>query len=374
MKSTVYEMDARGRLVEMSAGFENLEPGTVITWGGNYAYPETTYCVIGRIEGSYGVQYECYNLDNENANALLNRVEARSIKSRDDASIWHSQHYFIEDETRTAEQVESYKSEHARQAAEFKKHEDEAKAEADRLEAIGRKLWPSLIGDCPAVIVAELEHDESDMMTDYFGSRTVDRVILAPSKHKRDLFPEMRKAAELIEETAHLGPGKGRFNPYVAVGADFTSNGSRHYKGSRSHWHGEMDRDEHGNSLYFLTREAAEDYIRQCGEPHPISFDGTEIPFTWEIQEDEIEHREKYSMGKGYYLGYSSHSGWNVSKEVFYNGSPRREDYICLARRHDHLTKGEPKKEAAKPAPKNGKTFAPVATGKWDAYKVTMKA
>ena len=40
------------------------------------------------------------------------------------------------------------------------------------------------------------EHEDvSDLQTDYFDYRTVRTVVLAFSKHKRNLFPEMRKAA-----------------------------------------------------------------------------------------------------------------------------------------------------------------------------------
>lgn len=44
-------------------------------------------------------------------------------------------------------------------------------------------------------------------------------------------------------------------------------------------------------------------------------------------------------MGAGYYLSDGgTYSGWHVTKDVLYKTGPRREDYICLARRHDHLT------------------------------------
>lgn len=86
-----------------------------------------------------------------------------------------------------------------------------------------------------SVIVAELQQDESDSQADYFASRTVKTLVLAWSKHTRDLFPEMRKAAKRA----------------------------------------------------------------------PI------LPAEW------VEHREKYSMGKGFYLAeteYSSYSGWHIRK------------------------------------------------------------
>lgn len=89
-------------------------------------------------------------------------------------------------------------------------------------------------------LVAELRHDRSDTMTDYYGSTVSRRVVLAWARHARDLFPEMRKAAALFEETAAL--------------ADAPEN---------------------------------------------------------------AEHREKYSMGGGFYLkaDYRHSDGWKVSKE-----------------------------------------------------------
>lgn len=90
-----------------------------------------------------------------------------------------------------------------------------------------------------AALVAIQDKDDCDTQTDYFAHRDGRRVLLAWSKHTRDLFPEMRKAAAKFEHTRHL------------VGAD-----------------------------------------------------------------KEAEHREKYSMGDGYYLkaGYCHDNGWRVEK------------------------------------------------------------
>jgi hypothetical protein len=46
----------------------------------------------------------------------------------------------------------------------------------------------------------------------------------------------------------------------------------------------------------------------------------------------EYEHREKYSMGAGYYLGKSRHSGWSVKKEKFYGEREQTvERYALIA-------------------------------------------
>jgi hypothetical protein len=68
-----------------------------------------------------------------------------------------------------------------------------AMAEAERIQEAGRNLL-HLLGDSPAIIVAELIKDESDLSTDYFGHTKTKTVILALSKSKRVSFSEMRKA------------------------------------------------------------------------------------------------------------------------------------------------------------------------------------
>lgn len=94
-----------------------------------------------------------------------------------------------------------------------------------------------------AVIIAELEQDDCDSMTDYFNVKRVRSVILGFSKHTRDLFPELRKMARHFPETADLADAP-----------------------------------------------------------------------------ESAEHREKYSMGAGYYLkrGNRYGSGWAVRKIRFY--------------------------------------------------------
>lgn len=90
-----------------------------------------------------------------------------------------------------------------------------------------------------AALVAELHEDDSDSITDYHNHKTKRRVVIGWSRHERDLFPEMRKAAASFPETAHLADAP-----------------------------------------------------------------------------ESAEHREKYSMGAGYYLknGWRDSSGWCVKK------------------------------------------------------------
>jgi hypothetical protein len=165
-----------------------------------------------------------------------------------------------------------------------------------------------------AVIVATLVVDESDSMTDYFATRDTRKVLLAWSKHKRNLFPEMRKAAAKFEPTKHLGPGKGVYKVAVVFTNDVINpdHGDLHYEGNISHHHRELLPEKD-----FETREEAEAFVANSPAPEPISFGGVVGHFKFKITEESIEHRENYSMGHGYYLKGSHRysSGWEVSKD-----------------------------------------------------------
>ena len=108
-----------------------------------------------------------------------------------------------------------------------------------------------------AVIVGYKEIDDCDMMTDYFNTKSGEPYLLAWSKHNKDLFAEMRKAAANLEETKHL-----------ATIPDVDSNGDHKTEQNESWWR------------------------------------------------PEDEHREKHSMGAGYYLKAANRysTGWKVEK------------------------------------------------------------
>jgi len=344
MQTEIYTIDFSGnglKKVDQSR-FNDLSIGQTLEWRGN---SHARYCIVGRLEPDEyrnHTLYLCYNLTNPDQNAHLHRIESYAIVHEDDPDLWHTQHHYLQPDVLSQGTVKEYLADHERQAKDKKAREDAIKAESDRLEKIGRELWPSLIGDCKAIIVANHRVDDSDPQTDYFASHTSKTVILAPSNHTRDLFSEMRKAAELLPETQHLGVGKGHFSPYVQIDEDFQDDICYH-QGQHSPWHRDFDHDDLGNGLVFHSREEAETYIQEKGEPHPMKVGENEITFSWAINEDEIEHREKYSMGRGYYLAHPYYrGGWEVRK---YSGSPRREHYIALALRYDHLTGSETEEE-----------------------------
>ena len=157
------------------------------------------------------------------------------------------------------------------QEAEYKKKAEQEEAEKEKIRVeqireIGRKRLAEIFPeDAQAVIVARLRQNESDSYTDYYSYSTQRTVIIGFSKHKRDLFSEMRKHAPNFEGTAYL--------------AEFN-----------------------------------EDY----------------------------EHREKYSMGDGYYLGESKYSGWIIEKTPIYKRENTIEEFAYTAGNEDNIHISKP--------------------------------
>lgn len=107
-------------------------------------------------------------------------------------------------------------------------------ARAQKVSAWRDSIRAKIPANAKAVIVAELKHDETDTMTDYFGSSTSRTIILAFSAHTRDLFPEMRKAAKNHANTAHLADAPDSAEnrqKYSMGGGYFLKDGGRHSTG-----------------------------------------------------------------------------------------------------------------------------------------------
>ena len=292
----------------------NLPVGTVLHMHG---YNEPEFVIVEKVgidtKWGYGAKYRTINIDDLN----YGQHEASNLS-------WESEkkleiHTAITERVLTADEVRELVSKADIKKAASDTYRANAEIERARLEAIGRELFKKHIPtDAQALIIAECHVDNSDLMSDYHGHTTKETIIIGYSMHKKDLFSEMRKAAARIPETAHLGPGRGHFEPRVIIEQDFQGNGSYYHKGSYSHWHQDIDKSAHSNNQVFSTMAEAQSFIDSKGPAYPISFDGVSIPFEWDIVESEIEHREKYSMGAGYYLkdGHSNSSGWSVSKSV----------------------------------------------------------
>lgn len=177
-------------------------------------------------------------------------------------------------------------------------------------------------------VIAELHEDQCDSQSDYFSSRRVRTVVLALSAHGKDLFAEMRKAALLFPETEHLGPGKNEWRVMKLAAPD-----------QNQHWNGRLG--EYEGKSTFGTREEAQAFLdtalaRDKAKNDAVPFECycPEVPNGAEIECDSVEHREKYSMGRGYYLqAGSSYSGWRVSKSYL------EEDALAAIGRGDHMLK-----------------------------------
>lgn len=78
-------------------------------------------------------------------------------------------------------------------------------AERIRVEAVGAELLRKIIiAEVKAIIIAKLNEDESDSMSDYHGYSTKRSVILGLSTSNRNSFDEMRKMAKNLEGTHYL--------------------------------------------------------------------------------------------------------------------------------------------------------------------------
>mgnify|MGYP000685767969 FL=1 len=102
-----------------------------------------------------------------------------------------------------------------------------AKQHRQAMIDIGAKVLPALPAGVQAVIVGNLKVNDSDIMTDYFASHSEKTVYLAFSTHKKNLFPEMRKAAANCPDTAFL----------ETVGDDCENRDD--YSGGHGYWLGE---------------------------------------------------------------------------------------------------------------------------------------
>jgi hypothetical protein len=195
--------------------------------------------------------------------------------------------------------------------------------------------------DAVAVIIATLQEDIGDSMTDYFASQTTRTVILAWSSHPQDRFKEMRKAADQYEPTAHLGTGKGLFRivmleaPEILEG--YLERSYIAYKdGERVEYYSTVEEAEQ----VARATQAEDNENRARLSRKEIEAFCPKLPHGYEIRGSLgiIEHREKYSMGKGFYLARHCYSGWQVRKcQLQYDYNNQIAEAIG---RGDHLLNG----------------------------------
>lgn len=186
-----------------------------------------------------------------------------------------------------------------------------------------------------AIVYAQLDEDQSDLMTDYHASRTVRTVAIGWRTGAREDFRQLRAAAARFEPTKHMGPGRDVFTVRVVI-AGF-SNGktsmygnSTHHVGDYSHWHNELQGDTRGKT--FETEAEVEAFLKsQPPIPDTWTRDERDEPvkmsFKWSTHRESVEHRENYSMGAGNYLKASSRhcDGWKVRSSDLSRGWSRDE-------------------------------------------------
>lgn len=148
----------------------------------------------------------------------------------------------------------------------------------------GKKIV-SIPSGAVSVIIAELMHNDSDSMTDYFSSHSTKTIYLAFSTHKKDSFNEMRKACLNcdIEEIRNF-----------ATAPEHNNNGET--------------KEEYSNKM--------REYYKEDQDPGK----------DWHPKD---ENREKYSGGSGYSLGAGSYiSGWRIKKENYIDLQKCEDLYI----------------------------------------------
>jgi hypothetical protein len=198
--------------------------------------------------------------------------------------------YYNEGETLPIEQVNDLVNQ-ARQATE-ERHEAERKAgevaakeKAAKIEK-GRAIISVIPEGVQAVIMGIRFSTTYDPYADYNSHpETNEEVIyLAWSNHTRDIFTEMRKAADKYERTKHLGTGKG-----IYTVKEINEN-----------------RTTAAEQILLTDAGEAEALCNEKNKP-----ENRRAGNTWIVEVSEIEHREKYSMGSGYYLKGGE---WKVKK------------------------------------------------------------
>lgn len=306
----LYEIGAQGLKPIETESKNNLSRGTILVLNG---YDNPRYVIIKNLGvhdrfPDYGARYTVVSLEDYNQ-TQISAHELKLIEEKKDGRI---QTYILTEMMSEGDVLDIWeKSEETRKEKEAAQ-EVEAEVRAAHI-ARGKELFEKYIPkDAPALIIAERVEDTSDIQTDYFGHTQKDLIILGSSKHKRDLFSEMRKHAGKLPETEHLG--KNIYDVKVVAKEPFTENGRYHGKGFFSPWHTGLNKT-------FNSEKEAQEYTK-ANEAHSITFGEITALFEWDISRREMEHREKYSMGGGYYLkdGFRDNSGWSISKALKYRG------------------------------------------------------
>lgn len=182
------EMRAAGELPIKKSVFE-IQVGQVLFLNG-YGQDEHSH----EKEAVYKIEGQTYFTVNMTTLALSAHNHVKPIEEKFGIGT-----YYKKGDTLPVEEVEAavIKAIEKKEADNLAKIEaDKAKTEEKELKILeGAKLLPSIPVGVTHVIVAELHENQSDPMTDYFNYKTIKTVFLAWSRHDRNMFDEMRKAA-----------------------------------------------------------------------------------------------------------------------------------------------------------------------------------
>lgn len=236
----------------------NLEIGRVLHLNG---YNDHDYIIVKNFGVSeysqkygYGARYLLVNLDDFGQHQKK-AYTLKDISEQKDESI----QTYIMDEIKTPDEVLDIWKKSESKRIEKEQSQKKTETEIVKLFEKGKELFRRYIPEnAKALIIAEQERDESDLMTDYFATSTSQTVILGWSTHTRNIFSEMRKHAGKIEETKHL-----------AIAPDVNSNGHKKTEENKSWWHPSNEHREnssmgHGNYLKASGRYDSGWVVRKC--------------------------------------------------------------------------------------------------------------
>ncbi len=311
--STIYEITGSGLKPISLEGKDDLPVGTILRLNG---YNNPRYVIIAnkgvnKMFPQYGTRYETVDLDT----CGISYHDASGLKFEAERKHGGIQMYILDEPPMSAYEVDSIRDKARKLQAAQQAASEAAKRKSEEITAKGKILFEQ---KCPAwakaVIVACEEIDDCDIQTDYFNTKHGPLHILAWSKHDRDLFPEMRKAAGNLAETQHLAvpDKKNEHREKYSMGAGYYLKvGSRYSTGWKIEktslgWTRDDLRHAMGDGRYHVPETAAVP-IMAIDEPAPgcttvtenEEKDGVEIRFVdkpaAEVRENLKAHGFRWS-------------------------------------------------------------------------------
>lgn len=233
---------------------------------------------------------------------------------------------------------EEHAQRQAQAIARAKAEEDARKVEQSANADIEDKRPPS----AAALIVAELDEDQSDSMSDYHGSETIRRCAIGWRMSCREDFKQLRRAAQGFEPTRLYGldyspcrirgvytdtPTNRKAGRWGMFYPDHLMPGclGREYETSQA-------AEKALAGLGFVRAGKVEHGREEWAAPEALWLSGEEGLQAWAavVHVHKIEHRDNYSMGEGNWVGMERYSGWKVKSYPLPLGSHvgKLEDFL----------------------------------------------